>query len=151
MDGKSSVCPIFVITLSKVCPMAAKVKSLSNQIRGLSKVCRVPVQISATWTQIGHGNPTFVKTLSNKKNRRCRFSLLTRAGQTLDLDNLLPNLVHGQSLDKLYVWTNLGQCVKWALAHCPPSAQSLPRTWTNSRQNLHMDKPWTMFELCCKP
>ena len=102
LDAKSNLRPMSVQTLSNVCPISGKVHSLSNQVQGLSKVCRNPVQVRGSWTEIGHRNPAFNQTLSNKRMKETS------------------NFSIGLSLDKYW-------------------------TWTIYRQNLYMDKLWTLF------
>ena len=44
-----------------------------------------------------------------------------------------------QTLDKVWTWTNIGQCWDMPAAHGPLNA------WTNIGQSLDLDKHWTMF------
>ena len=70
---------------------------MSDQIQGLSKVCRDPVQFKGSWTEIGLENPGIVHLLSNNKlSGEADFLPWTMSGKTLDLD-------------KHWTWTNCGQ------------------------------------------
>ena len=99
LDVKSNLCPISVQTLSGVCPISGKVQSLSNQVQGLSKACRVPVQFRGSWTVIGHGHPVFIQTLSKIKSSKTRFSDF------------------GHSMDKDWTWTDSGESLDLMVRH----------------------------------
>ena len=94
LDTKSNFSPISVQTLSNVCLTRRKVQGLSSPCPKLSKVFRVPVQFKGSWTEIGHGNPGFVQTLSSKVLSEDEISDFgqspdTGLGQTLDKDHIL--------------------------------------------------------------
>ena len=83
IQSLSNVCqdPVQCLSMYKVCQYAVQQRY---------NVCQDPVQITCLWTEIGLGNPVFVKTLSKKIFK--------------------PNhkLLVGQSLDKLRMWTDFG-------------------------------------------
>ena len=100
LDRKSKLCPVSVQTLSNcpnlvqslsnACQMVVQIQCLSkkttNFVKCLSKLC----PSSKAWTEIGHSDPEFVQTLTNK--------LLC---QHKRMDNAWTNFRLGQSLDKL--------------------------------------------------
>ena len=117
LDEKSSLCPISVKTLSNVCPMTCKVQGLSSccpqsveilskpevtwqtldmEIQYLSRLCPLEqfkkmnfLTLDIFWTNIGHGH--------SRQSPDWLTRPLTARG--------LP----GQSLNKVWTWTNSGQ------------------------------------------